>query len=100
MWPYRTLQGSYKSAGEGLLAREWRDRTTGNGFKLTESRVRWAVRKKFFPVRVVRPWNRLSRETYCPIPGSVEGQVGQSLEEAGLVKSVPACGRGVELDGL
>ena len=27
-----------------------------------ESRVRWDVRKKFFTVRVVRPWHRLLRD--------------------------------------
>ncbi|KFV76121.1 hypothetical protein N307_10869, partial [Dryobates pubescens] len=56
------LKGAYKKAGEGLLRISGSDRTRGNGMKLEVGRFRLDVRRKFFTLRVVKPWDGLSRE--------------------------------------
>ena len=81
------LKRGYKKAREGLFTRAC-DRTGRNGFKLKEGGFRSDARKKFFTVTEVRGCG-------CPIPGSVQGQVGWGLEQPGLVEGVPAHGRGV-----
>ena len=56
------LKGAYKKAGEGLFTRACSDRTRVNVFKLKKGRFALDTRKKFFTMRVVRPWHRLPRE--------------------------------------
>jgi len=60
---FQYLKGAYRKDGEGLFTRVCSDRTRGNGCKLKKGRFRLEIRKKFFTMRVVRPWNRFPRET-------------------------------------
>uniref|UniRef100_A0A8B9FW07 Dynactin subunit 3 n=1 Tax=Amazona collaria TaxID=241587 RepID=A0A8B9FW07_9PSIT len=59
---FQYLKGAYRDAGEGLFIRDCGERTRGNGFELKQGRFRLDLRKKFFTVRVVGPWNGLPRE--------------------------------------
>jgi len=59
---FQYLKGAYKKAGDGLFTRACRNRTRGNGFKLREDRFKLDRRKKFFTMRVVKHWNRLTRK--------------------------------------
>jgi len=88
---FQYLKRAYKKAGEGLFTRACSDKMRGNGFKLKKGRFRLDKRQKFFTMRVVRHW----RSCGCPLPSSVQVQVGWGLEQPGLVGSVPAYGRRV-----
>ncbi|KAK4815419.1 hypothetical protein QYF61_001407 [Mycteria americana] len=59
---FQYLKGAYKKDGDRVFSRACSNRTRGNGFKLREGRFRLDIRKKFFTMRVVKHWNRLSRE--------------------------------------
>ena len=54
--------GHLQASGLELFIREGSDRMRGNGFKLEEGRFRLDIWEKFFTVRMVRHWNRLSSE--------------------------------------
>ncbi|GAB0186321.1 hypothetical protein GRJ2_001097400 [Grus japonensis] len=92
---FQYLKGASKKAGEGLFIRECSDRTRGDGFKLKEGRFRLDIRKKFFTVRVGEVLEQVAQKGCgCPIPGSVQGQVGWGFGQPGLVEGVSAHGRG------
>ena len=59
---FQYLKGGYKREEHRIFIRASCDRTRGKGFKLKEGRFRLDIRKKFFTIRVVKQWNRLSRD--------------------------------------
>ncbi|KAK4815290.1 hypothetical protein QYF61_026195 [Mycteria americana] len=95
----RRLQGdliaAFQKDGDKLFSRACCDRTRGNGFKLKEGRFRLDIRQNFFysegGERLAQVVQRGGR---CPIPGNIQGQVGQGSEQPDLVEDVPAHCRG------
>ena len=59
---FQYLKGATGKVGRDSFIRGCSDRMRGNSFKLKVGRFRLEIRKKFFLVRVVRPWHRLPRE--------------------------------------
>jgi len=93
--------GACERAGEGLLTKACSDRTRGDGFKLKEGRFRLDIRKKFFTVRVLRPWHRLPREAVvAPSVAVFKARLDGALSNLGWWKgSLPMAG-GVERNDL
>jgi len=58
---YQYLKGAYRKSGQGFFRRADSDRLRGNGFEVDKGKFRLDIRKKFFTVRVVRCWRKLSR---------------------------------------
>jgi len=63
---------------------------------LKEGRFTLDVRKKCFTEGGEALAQSAQRSCGCPLPGNVQGQVGQGLEHPELVESVPAHGGGLE----
>ncbi|GAB0180752.1 hypothetical protein GRJ2_000540500 [Grus japonensis] len=99
---FQYIKDSYKKDGEIFFTRACSDRTRSNSFKLKEGRFRLDIRKKFFTEGGEALEQAAQRGCGCPIPGSVQGQVGWVFGQRGLVEGVPAHGGGggVELDDL
>jgi len=62
MAAFQYLKGAYKKDGDKHFSRVCCNRTRGNGFKLKEGRFLLDITKKFFTMRLMRHWNKLSRE--------------------------------------
>ena len=90
---FQYLKVPYRKDGDKLFSGACCDRTRGDAFKLKESRFRLAVGGETLE-------QVAQRGGKCPIPGNIQGEVGQSSEQPDLVVDVPAHCRGGGLDDL
>jgi len=91
---FQYLKGAYRKDEEGFFIRESSNRTRDNGFKLKESRFRYKEEILYYEGSEALA-QAAQRSCGCPLPRSVQGQVGWGFEQPGLVKGVPAHGRRV-----
>ena len=66
-------KGAYRKSEEGHFTRACSDRTRGNGFNLTEGRLKLDMRKEFFTMGVVRyvvqrVYSLLPKQPVIPLP--------------------------------
>lgn len=73
------------------------DRRRSHGFKLKEGRLRLVVKNKFFTMRVVNQWNRLSREAVVAV--LLEMFYIKDFEQHDLAEGGPAHCQSVGLNG-
>ena len=51
---FQYLKGAYRKEGENIFSRACCNRTRSSSFKVREGRCRLPIKKKFFPMRVVK----------------------------------------------
>ena len=95
------LKGSYRKEGDRLFNRVCGDRTREMLSSLKRGRFRFDIRRKSFTVRVLRYWNRLSRDVVemwlkVSVTGDFQGQAGLG----NLIQQCMSLFNGVGLDDL
>jgi len=98
---FQYLKGAYKKDGDKLFSRACCDRTRGNGCRCREGRFRLDIRKKFFTLRVVKPWHRLPREVGdAPSLETFKIRLDRAVSNPIQLKMSLLIAGGLGLDGL
>ena len=92
---FQYLKGAPKQEGYQLLTQVDIDKTRGNGLKLKEGRIILDIIMKLFHSEGDELLDRVAQRICgCPIPESVQGQVGWDPEQYDLVGGHPAHNKG------